>query len=150
MHEWHTQASISYELRHVSLPLQANGSACIRHALPCPNSGLLNKTTPSTIRECSGRLVLSPNIWLHAEMPAMKSFVTCTVKLPLSIPAVLYIYMSIWSQCSVLQTKADFSVRCILRMNPSTHVVWHLPLGQSVQHQWPVSFFPLWHTGHTI
>lgn len=41
MHEWHTQSSISYEPRHVSLPLQANGAACITHPMASTHSGLL-------------------------------------------------------------------------------------------------------------
>lgn len=41
MHEWHTQSSISYEPRHVSLPLQANGAACITHPMACTHNGLL-------------------------------------------------------------------------------------------------------------
>lgn len=40
MREWHTQSSISYELRHVSLPLRANGPACITHPMPCTHSSL--------------------------------------------------------------------------------------------------------------
>lgn len=38
------------------------------------------------------------------------------------------------------QTKADLSARYSLHMNPSTHVAWHLPLGHSALHQWPVFF----------
>ena len=46
MHEWHTQSSISYEQRHVSLPLQANGSACITHPIPCSQPRQLEVQPP--------------------------------------------------------------------------------------------------------
>lgn len=80
MHEWHTQSSISYELRHVPLPLQANGAACITQPVPCTHSELWKfsflynneKTQPQQLNIVFLRLYMYSSLLLARQFTALQ------------------------------------------------------------------------------
>lgn len=154
MHEWQTQSSISYELRHVSLHPQANGSACIRRPMPWPLSSLWRmKVQLQQQYDKKSECVFHENISCcicAVSCHCLSHLRTVQTAYTVSLYAnTVHDHMSPVERFVRLKhTKADLSVRKMLHMNPSPHVAWHLPLGHSALHQWPV--FSVTHRPHHL